>query len=67
LDPGHEDFDFIEGWLRATHGDSQPCHHAVKIRLSEADELLSPAYTIDHVAESVLRQAWIENYGLAEA
>lgn len=67
LDPGHEDFESMAAWLRATHGDNQPCHHAVKIRVSETGELLSPAYTIDHVAEPVLRRAWVKKYGLLEA
>jgi hypothetical protein len=67
LSAGHEDFNFIESWLRAMHGDSQPCNHAVKIFVTEVAELLSPAYTIDHVPESELRQAWITKYGLAEA
>jgi uncharacterized protein len=66
LEPGHADFDWIAAWVRSTHGDNYVCHHAVKIFVTESAELLSPAYTVDHVAESDLRSAWITKYGLLE-
>lgn len=67
LDPGNPDFEWIAEWLRATHGDMTPCLHAVRVRVTEAAELLSPAYTFGHVVEPDLRAAWIKKYGLAAA
>ncbi|MEV4603453.1 pyridoxamine 5'-phosphate oxidase family protein [Amycolatopsis sp. NPDC049253] len=67
LDAGHPDFEWIRAWLVSKHSDSQPTNHAVKIAVSEAAELLSPAYTVDHVPEADVRKGWLRNYGLAEA
>jgi predicted pyridoxine 5'-phosphate oxidase superfamily flavin-nucleotide-binding protein len=67
LSPGEPDFEFVREWLWATHGDSQPCNHAVKITVSEVAELLSPAYTVDHMSEPDVRKAWLGKYGLVEA
>lgn len=64
LDPGNPDFEWIATWLRSTHGDKVPCHHAVKIHVTETAELLSPAYTVDHVEEPVLRASWVTKYGM---
>ena len=66
LDPGGEDFTWIASWLRATHGERTGALHAVKVTVTEAAELLSPAYTVEHVPEPDLRKAWIRKYGLAE-
>jgi predicted pyridoxine 5'-phosphate oxidase superfamily flavin-nucleotide-binding protein len=63
LEPGGEDFERIAGWLRQTHGEQIPCHHAVKIAVSETAALLSPGYTVQHLPESELRQTWSERYG----
>ncbi|MEV0185719.1 pyridoxamine 5'-phosphate oxidase family protein [Streptomyces sp. NPDC050625] len=67
LDPGDEDFEWIAAWLRQTHGEQTPCHHAVKIAVSDTAELLSPGYTVGHIPEPELRQAWIKKYGLTES
>jgi hypothetical protein len=67
LDPGHPDFEWMAKWLLMTHGESTPIHHAVKVTVTETAELLSPAYTVDHVPEPELRKAWIRKYGLTEA
>lgn len=67
LEPGDRDFEWIAAWLLAVNGDRVPCHHAIKIKVSEAAEVLSPAYTHQHVPESELRRSWAQKYGLAEA
>jgi predicted pyridoxine 5'-phosphate oxidase superfamily flavin-nucleotide-binding protein len=66
LEPGDRDFAWIAAWLRDTNGDGVPCHHAVKITVSEVTEVLSPAYTHQHVPEPELRSAWVAKYGLAQ-
>lgn len=67
LEPGDRDFDWMAGWLLESNGDGVPCHHAIKIKVSEAAELLSPAYTHQNVPEPELRRAWVAKYGLADA
>lgn len=67
LEPGCEDFEWIAGWLRQTHGEHTPCHHAVKIAVGETAELLSPGYTVEHLSEFELRQAWTKKYGFTES
>jgi predicted pyridoxine 5'-phosphate oxidase superfamily flavin-nucleotide-binding protein len=67
VEAGEADFDWIGAWLRTTHGDQAPCTHAVKIRVTETAELLSPAYTFGHVAEPELRAAWITKYDLSRS
>lgn len=65
LETGHADFEWMATWLRSTHGPNMPCHHAVKIHVTETAELLSPAYTVDHVEEPALRAAWVKKYDVA--
>jgi hypothetical protein len=67
LEPGGGDFEWIAGRLRAIHGEQTPCHHAVKVQITDVAELLSPGYTVQHLPESELRHAWIRKYGLSEA
>lgn len=65
LDPGHPDFEWIASWLLGIHGDEVPCNHAVKIRITETAELLSPAYTVGHANEEEVVAAWRANYDLS--
>lgn len=67
LEPGDKDFEWLAKWLRETHGDGTPCHHALKIAVTETAEVLSPGYTVGHIPEPELREAWIKKYGLTEA
>lgn len=67
LEPGGKDFEWMASWLRQTHGERTPCHHAVKIAVSETAELLSPGYTVEHIPEPELRKAWVRKYGLSES
>jgi len=67
LEPGGKDFDWIAAWLRETHGERMPCHHAIKVAVSEVAELLSPAYTVENAHGPELRKVWIRKYGLTEA
>jgi hypothetical protein len=67
LEPGDRDFDWIAGWLFESNGHWVPCHHGIKIKVSEAAEVLSPAYTHQNMPEPELRRAWVAKYGLDEA
>ncbi|MDX3054283.1 pyridoxamine 5'-phosphate oxidase family protein [Streptomyces sp. NE06-03E] len=67
LEPDGTEYAWIADWLRETHGERTPCHHAIKITVSESAEVLSPGYTVEHVPEPELRAAWVAKYGLREA
>ncbi|ODU06092.1 MAG: hypothetical protein ABS81_05615 [Pseudonocardia sp. SCN 72-86] len=64
LEPGGEEFEWIARWLRETHADLTPCDHTVKVRVTEVRELLSPAYTVEHIPEAEVRRVWLGKYGL---
>lgn len=66
LDPTDPACTHIATWLREANGDSVPCHHAVRIEVTRAEELHSPAYTFQKSTEPEPRHAWMSKYGLVQ-
>ena len=61
-DPLHED---LAEAVTQEHGDHIPVHHAVRVKLSQAKPLLSPAYMFgEGVSEDAVRKIYLKKYGV---
>jgi uncharacterized protein len=59
-----EVFEFVRDSIHTREGPDVPVHAAVKVRVTQAQPLLSPAYTLNPgISESEVRAVWMDRYG----
>ncbi len=67
-EPGTPEFDFVAEPFWADNGTEFPVHEIVKVAVTRAAPVLSPAYTyIDGLTEDELREAYLAKYGVRPA
>ena len=65
MPPGSPEYDFVAEPFWADNGSQFPIHEIVKVAVTHAAPVLSPAYTfVDGLAEEVLREAYLAKYGV---
>jgi predicted pyridoxine 5'-phosphate oxidase superfamily flavin-nucleotide-binding protein len=65
MPPGTPEYDFVAEPFWADNGKQFPVHEVVKVTVTRAAPVLSPAYTyIDGLTEDDLRQAYLAKYGV---
>ncbi len=65
MPPGSPEYDFVAEPFWADNGSQFPIHEIVKVAVTYAAPVLSPAYTfVDGLAEEVLREAYLSKYGV---
>jgi uncharacterized protein len=63
-----EIFDFVVGDIHAREGPNIPVRAVIKVRVTEARALLSPAYTLNKgITEAEVRSVWMARYGYRRA
>ncbi len=68
MPPGTQEFDFVAEPFWADNGTEFPVHEIVKVAVTRAAPVLSPAYTyIDGLTEDELREAYLAKYGVRPA
>ena len=68
MPPGNPEYDFVAEPFWAENGKQFPVHEIVKVEVTRAAPVLSPAYTfIKGLTEEDLREAYIGKYGLRPA
>lgn len=64
IEPGDPDYNFVADWVWGVNGRDYPVHAVVRIAVSEALPLCSPAYEFGPgVTEPGLRDAFMRKYG----
>jgi predicted pyridoxine 5'-phosphate oxidase superfamily flavin-nucleotide-binding protein len=59
-----EVFDFVVSDIHAREGPNVPVRAVIKVRVTEARALLSPAYTLNKgITEAEVRSVWMARYG----
>jgi uncharacterized protein len=65
LAPGDTDYDFVAEWVWSINGKNYPVDTIVRVAVSEALPLLSPAYKFGvGITEQGLREAFMPKYGV---
>ncbi len=68
MPPGTAEYDFVAEPFWADNGRQFPVHEIVKVAVSRAAPVLSPAYAfIDGITEDALREAYLAKYGVRPA
>ena len=63
--PGNPDYDFVAEWVWSVNGRDYPVHDVVRIAVSEALPLHSPAYEFGvSTTEEGMREAFLTKYGV---
>jgi uncharacterized protein len=68
LSEGSPDFSLVAEWVWGVNGREYPVHDVVRIKVSEAKQVLSPAYVFGTgITEAELRAAYMPKYGVKDA
>lgn len=65
IDPGHPDYDAIANWVWSANGKEYPVNTVVRVAVSQARALHSPAYAFGlGTTEQGLRETFMAKYGV---